>query len=211
MPDWTAITGIVVAGVVGPAVGALWERSRQGRQFHHEVTMRDVAELRSLLDDAAQSLERVDHARGAAYGRILQEGRYPTEAGGEATNRFRTKVAALSVLKARLSIRLGETDSLHQLFSDALTALVQVLDAIDMAAFMREQADMVELNERMEAGEADFKKARAEGNRPADAAAFLRRLVVGGLTSGRAASQGRVLRVLTVIRGSCARHRGASF
>ena len=122
--------------------------------------MREVAELRLLLDDAAESLERVDHARGAAYVRILQEVR-PAEEGREVINRFRAQVAALSVLKARLSIRLGETDSLHQLFSGALTALVQVLDAIDLAAFQGERADMVTINERMEAGEADFKKARA--------------------------------------------------
>lgn len=54
--DWTAITGIVVSGVVGPAAGALFAVRHQTRAQRHERELMDLEELRALLVRAAVDL-----------------------------------------------------------------------------------------------------------------------------------------------------------
>ena len=45
--------GIVTSGVLGPAAAARWARSRQEREFQHDLSTRRTDDLRRVLDDAA--------------------------------------------------------------------------------------------------------------------------------------------------------------
>lgn len=71
MSDTTeiAVVGIVVSGVLGPAVAALWAWRAQLRQFRHERSIDQREDLRMLLDDGAQVLgSGVTRLRSAAQG-----------------------------------------------------------------------------------------------------------------------------------------------
>lgn len=62
------VTGIVVSGVVGPAVAAVLARRTRTREFHREQVAARRDELRKLLDEAASLL-----ASGPTNVRILHE------------------------------------------------------------------------------------------------------------------------------------------
>lgn len=62
------VTGIVVSGVVGPAVAAVLARRTRTREFHREQVAARRDELRKLLDEAASLL-----ARGPTNVRVLHE------------------------------------------------------------------------------------------------------------------------------------------
>jgi len=57
MADATAITGIIVSGVVGPSLAALWTRSLARSQYRRDRESADLKELRILLD---QGLDQID-------------------------------------------------------------------------------------------------------------------------------------------------------
>jgi hypothetical protein len=77
--DWTAITGIVVSGVVGPATAAWLALWHQGRSHQHDCEMADVAELRRLLSEASADLREAEGMRGAAASALMTHGEWVRE------------------------------------------------------------------------------------------------------------------------------------
>jgi hypothetical protein len=61
------VTGIVVSGVIGPAVAASMARRGRSREFHREQAAARRNQLRALLDEAASLL-----ASGPTHLRVLQ-------------------------------------------------------------------------------------------------------------------------------------------
>jgi hypothetical protein len=55
------VTGAVALGV--PVIAALWARSNQAKALEHDREVRDLAELRNLLDEAADLLAESASAR----------------------------------------------------------------------------------------------------------------------------------------------------
>ncbi len=60
-----ALVGIIVAGVVGPSVTALWSLRAQNNRAEHERELVDLAELRAVFDDAGMKLAAMDLAIAA--------------------------------------------------------------------------------------------------------------------------------------------------
>src|SRR4051812_13811651 len=79
LADWTAITGIVVSGVVGPATAAGFALRHQARSQGHERELVDVAELRALLSEASVDLREAEGVRGAAASALLTHGQWVRE------------------------------------------------------------------------------------------------------------------------------------
>jgi hypothetical protein len=69
--DWTAITGIIVAGVVGPGATGYLAIRRQEDQQQHERASEDLEDLRALLAESAKDLQRAEGLLGAVLG-LLQ-------------------------------------------------------------------------------------------------------------------------------------------
>jgi hypothetical protein len=70
--DWTAIDGIVVAGVVGPAVGYFVAWRADQRRFRHERELKASDDLRMLLDDVEVALDRLAAACAEMRSQVLQ-------------------------------------------------------------------------------------------------------------------------------------------
>src|SRR3712207_623732 len=74
MPDWTAITGIIVFSVVGPSVAGSIAWSLAGRARNHERVLNDREEARATLDGASQALLRAHRLSGAVRAAFLSHG-----------------------------------------------------------------------------------------------------------------------------------------
>lgn len=128
MADWTAITGIVVSGVLGPGLGALYAAHRSKREHQRARAMADRAELRILLDEAEQAMlvgERVASTTPMVI----------------ATRQLHTAPAQLEELHealreidrqgGRLTLRLEKGDPATAAYRDAFNALLDVEKAMN--------------------------------------------------------------------------------
>lgn len=108
--DWTAITGIVVAGVVGPGVSGLLAIKRQDSQQGHERERDDLADLRVLLADSAKDVQQAQGLTEALLGLLLEFGEKMTAEAGPAETIERFKATAREVVlnDARIAIRLDD-------------------------------------------------------------------------------------------------------
>jgi hypothetical protein len=78
---WTGIAGIVVAGVLGPAVG-YWASARADRRrFGHERGLKASDDLRERLDDVEAYLELLGEACAQLRGRVGLGMIYPDQFG----------------------------------------------------------------------------------------------------------------------------------
>lgn len=116
MADWTAITGIAVAGVLGPVIGATAAAWHQKRAFGYERGAADRAELRGLLDEAAVALHHVDYAHGAVDLAILTHGGWVGQYSPDALRSFETAGKVLDEIRERLVVRLGRHHALVAAF-----------------------------------------------------------------------------------------------
>jgi hypothetical protein len=71
-PDWTAIVGIVVAGVVGAGLGYLAAWRSDIRKFRHERELKASNDLQARLDDVAVALDNLGDACAAMRSEVLQ-------------------------------------------------------------------------------------------------------------------------------------------
>jgi hypothetical protein len=116
-----SITAIVVSGVVGPSFSAF--RTRRGQRNEHEREL--IAELRSVLDQAADVVGIAKRCFERVYN-LNRDGAGPSSPdASEAAARWRIAMQEVRYAEARLAIRLGEDHEVHIAFVnwiDTLTA-----------------------------------------------------------------------------------------
>jgi hypothetical protein len=114
----TAVTGIVVAGVLGPSITA-WAYRRADRQrFERDQMANRRADLRALLDEGAQLL-----GLGGTNLRLAHEA---VSAGGEEPQDVREWASNVHLFGQRLRLRLEAGDLVLEKFEIVRTALVSV-------------------------------------------------------------------------------------
>jgi hypothetical protein len=110
-----SVTGIVVAGVVGPMATAWATRRANRQQFERDQTAKRRADLRDLIDEAAKLL-----GAGATNLRLASEA---STTGKEEPAEVREWAANVHLLKQRLLLRLPPSNAVMQSFESVLTAL----------------------------------------------------------------------------------------
>jgi hypothetical protein len=126
------VTGAVALGV--PVIAALWARSNQAKALQHDREVRDLAELRNLLDEAADLLaESASSALSVVAIRKWDELLETTEGGhltDAATGRQRELHFARqqlgmrsTAMQDRIAMRLGRDASVTVLHRAALAVL----------------------------------------------------------------------------------------
>lgn len=112
MADPTALTAIVVSGVVGPGLGAWWTRNRQ-RDAQEQAL---AQELRDVLDEAAHALGETKRAFERLY--VLQ-GKDCARTDPAVIAEFqswRSTLGAVRYAEDRIAIRLGLEHPVHTAF-----------------------------------------------------------------------------------------------
>lgn len=115
-----SVTGIVVAGVVGPAISSWAVRRADAQRFKREQRGKQRDDLRAVVDEAAALL-----AVGATNIRRLQEAR---ASNGEEPEDVRDWASNVHALQQRLLLRVDPLDPVataYQEVRDALIALDQ--------------------------------------------------------------------------------------
>jgi hypothetical protein len=115
--DWVAITGIVVSGLLGPSISAAWVYRNQRVRFKQELTLHDRAELRILVDEVAQALERADIGIRLAIIATTQAAERKVD------ERLRADFDSVSMLRERLAMRLGMNHDVTRNLDAALKEL----------------------------------------------------------------------------------------
>jgi hypothetical protein len=113
---YTAITGIVVSGVAGPAVASWTSRRASRQQFGRQVALERRDELRSLLDQAAELL-----SVGATNIRLAEEA---DRAGRPAPDEVSEWAGKIHVLEQRLLLRLPTAHRVVARYSEVRETLV---------------------------------------------------------------------------------------
>jgi hypothetical protein len=121
-----AIVSVSVAGaatVAAPWVAAVHEAKRQAQRFDHERRVRDVDELRALLDSAADLLDHLSYTvadlTGSALVASVGEAR-------EAWTRFINERRDVLRHRARVAIRLGTESKVTKEFDLAVEMLSKI-------------------------------------------------------------------------------------
>jgi hypothetical protein len=121
----TSITGIVVAGVVGPSASAWATRRAARKQFLRDQAANDRNDLRALLDEAATVL---------GVGPIRLRETWEATQSGTMTDALRAWPDQVYVLGQRLQLRLGANDAVvieYGRVRSALTAAGQIAPDAD--------------------------------------------------------------------------------
>jgi hypothetical protein len=117
--DWVAITGIVVSGLLGPGLAAIWATRSQRIRFTQERVLRDTAELRIVIDEVAQVLERADVTIRLA---IIADSDVEADK-EEVGRRLTSDIHAVSMLIERVAMRLGSKHDVTRCLRNALGEL----------------------------------------------------------------------------------------
>jgi hypothetical protein len=122
------------------------------------------AELRSVLDTAMPLLERADQRRGAAPAALPRDGTNTTERSVESLIAFRQELSEASQLRDRIAFRVEADSPLLKHYAAAVEGLGEVSGAIGVAVMwpnhQEHLAPLEELNDRIEQGDADFRRER---------------------------------------------------
>jgi hypothetical protein len=122
--------GIVVGGLatVGVAViTAVTTNRRQRESLRHDRELVDLADLRTLLDEAATALDRAGRVREDVEAAFALSGFAIPDEKKEALGEQFTKLAELN---ARLNLRIGVEDLVAVHFEEANDALYFILEAL---------------------------------------------------------------------------------
>lgn len=136
--DWTAIVGIVVAGVVGPALAYVAAALSDRRHFRHERGLKASDDLRERLDDVAAALEDLGAACAVMRGAVLHHAGSPVQVGppavdaGDAYQQARARIARLGMR----SHAPGETVAKAQAAADAFREAIQLVREATVAEGM---------------------------------------------------------------------------
>ena len=141
LADWTAITGIVVSGVVGPATAAGFALWHQARSQHHEREMADVAELRGLLSEASADLREAEGVRGAAASALLTHGAWVRERAPDVLKLVQESGRKVTLQSEQIGLLVGQDHpvavahrEVAEFVTNALTTLMHADVASDEAA-----------------------------------------------------------------------------
>lgn len=118
-----SVTGILVSGVVGPAVSTWAARRTARRQFLRDRAAGRMAELGSILDEAASLL-------GLGVTRLRQT-REASLAGSQLGEDLRTYPEEVYVVGQRLRLRLGGEDPIVKAFEEVRASLVEASECPD--------------------------------------------------------------------------------
>jgi hypothetical protein len=113
---YTAVTGIVVSGVVGPSVASWASRRASRQQFGRDVALGRRDDLRSLLDQAAELL-----SVGATNIRLAEEADRSGRPAPEDVSEWADKVY---VLEQRLLLRLSTAHPVVVRYAEVRQTLV---------------------------------------------------------------------------------------
>lgn len=111
-----SITGIVVAGVVGPAISTWAVRRADAQRFKREQRGKRRDDFRTVVDEAATLL-----AIGATNIRLIREAR---AAGRAEPGEVRDWASNVHALQQRLLLRVDPSDSVATAYQDVRDALV---------------------------------------------------------------------------------------
>src|SRR4051812_42516010 len=114
-----AITAVVVSGVLGPSMVALFQWRQDLRRFHHDRRLQDTVELRKWIDQTADALDDVV----STFETVTQGRRFVQEStrhweGNEypiykaLTDDLEESISRLERSLSRLITRLGEPNPL---------------------------------------------------------------------------------------------------
>jgi hypothetical protein len=135
--DWTAITGIVVSGLVGPAtlagLGAWWADRRSVREHEYARVLTDRAELRQLLDEAGQAMRWGERLGSVVPGLFMTYGPRIAEMAETHMTKFHSAMRDIDRQGVRLALRLGSNHPVASTYREAFDSLVTIVDAVDIA------------------------------------------------------------------------------
>jgi hypothetical protein len=140
VPDWTAIVGIVTAGVVGPVGNWLADR----RRFSHERKLKSADDLRELIDQVEVALDQLGAACAEMRQRVVPYGGDPERVGPSLHKAEDAYQNARAVI-ARLSMRPHAGDDLVRQAKGAADHFLEANKLVRTAvviASMGEQAPM---------------------------------------------------------------------
>jgi hypothetical protein len=146
MADWTAITGIIVSGVVGPAVGGVIAVRRMASEHRYARILGDRSEARSVLDEAAQRLQFAIRVHSGFPSLFLQHGAFLAERAPETMEAFHAAARAVDPDYVRLVIRFGAHHNIVKAHREAWDALVASSNVIATAAIDPHRADLREVD-----------------------------------------------------------------
>jgi len=135
MTDWTAITGIVVSGVVGPTTAAILARMNLVRGQRHDREMTDLRELRSLLSEAGADLREAEGLRAVAASALMTHGRSVRERAPEVLESLQAGGRRATLQGERISLLLGRDHPVacaHREVVDLVTTALQTLMLADL-------------------------------------------------------------------------------
>jgi hypothetical protein len=150
--DATAITGIIVSGIVGPSLAAWWARSLARSQDRRNRESDDLKELRVLLDEALGHFDALlryySDFSNAWYEREERSNRDTEAAMSTAYAALEGTALALLEMNARFDARLGPEHQLSGGFEklrDEAWELVKTPGGVAMAfdEMSREQRNRV--------------------------------------------------------------------
>jgi hypothetical protein len=125
--DWTAITGIVVSGVVGPSVVAYWSAKRQASEAANAVALGDRSAARLLLDEAARAVREASGVGGALKSAALTWGaKLGIEGGKDEMQAFRKAGQVVDLLGPRVEIMFGRGQPVSAAFAECVEAVNRV-------------------------------------------------------------------------------------
>ncbi|HEX6665750.1 MAG TPA: hypothetical protein VF081_04065 [Solirubrobacterales bacterium] len=161
--DWTAITGIIVAGVVGPGATGYLAIRRQEDQQQHERASKDLDDLRALLAESAKELQRAEGLLGGVLGMLAAYGERMTtdELTVPHIDEFKATGREVVLNDARIAIRLDDTNPVAEAHRDGAATLAHAAREIAVvgtgggadlseteAELTTALADLAEVNER---------------------------------------------------------------
>lgn len=107
------------------------DRERQDAQLAHNRALADLADMRTLLDEAAVALHRADYARADVRQGITMYGVNIEEHRPEAVPTLTQRERELDAMGVRLGIRLGVDDPVARAFRDADESLLNLCRSMD--------------------------------------------------------------------------------
>ena len=141
MADWTAITGIVVSGVLGPAVVG-WLADRRGRREHeYALVLSDRVELRQFLGEAEHALRFAERVASAFPGLLLTHGHWLPDRADTHIKTFYEAMREVDLRSSQLALRIGAAHEATLQYRQAFDSLARLTAAVQLLDPQRDDAE----------------------------------------------------------------------
>jgi hypothetical protein len=120
--DTVTIAGFMIAFLAGlgsAVVAGVFGKGLQTTQLAHDRTMRDVTELRAVLDDSLRAISEAASAVEKLFQFALEKTEAPVRLGDEIDRHLRDS----GIVVGRLTIRFGRQHELPRLYRDCVVGL----------------------------------------------------------------------------------------